>query len=119
MWAAILNTLIGLWTMFAPGLLEFEKTAANNCYIVGPLVITVAVASIWGVNRSFRYFNLLAGIWLAVSPVFLSYDTIPEIANSLASGVLMTLLSLVKGKIKHQYGGGWRILFKRDSEISY
>src|SRR5687768_12884092 len=101
MWAAIINVLIGLWIMITPGLFEFEKIPANNHYIVGPLVITMAVASIWEVNRSFRYFNLVAGIWLIISPLLLSYQTSEEITNSLASGILMIFLSLVKGKTIH------------------
>jgi short-subunit dehydrogenase len=114
MWAAIVNVLIGLWVMIAPGLFEFENAPANNHYIVGPLVITMAVASIWEVNRSFRSFNLVAGIWLAVSPFFLSYETSEEIANTCISGILVISMSLVKGKIRHQYGGGWKILFRND-----
>jgi short-subunit dehydrogenase len=114
MWAAIINVLIGLWLMAAPGLLEFEKTSANNHYIVGPLVITMAVASIWDVNRSFRYFNLLAGIWLVVSVGLLPHETFAEIVSSFLSGIFLIFFSMVKGKIKHEYGGGWKILFRND-----
>ena len=117
MWAAIINVLIGLWVMVAPGLFEFEKTSANNHYIVGPLVITMAIAAIWEVNRSFRYFNLLAGIWLAISAIFLSYESSEEIANSLASGIFLIFFSLVKGEKKHRYGGGWKILFRSDFKV--
>jgi hypothetical protein len=114
MWAAIINVLIGIWVMIAPGMFGFDTIPANNHYIVGPLVFTMATASIWGVNRAFRYFNLLAGIWLAISPVFLSYETPAEIMNTCLSGALITIFSLVKGKIRHQYGGGWSILFRGD-----
>src|SRR5688500_12075349 len=107
MWAAILNVLIGLWVIAAPDLFEFGKTPANTHYIVGPLVITIAVVSIWEVNRSFRYFNVLAGLWLAISAIFLSYESSSEIANSFVSGIFLILFSLVKGEKKHRYGGGW------------
>jgi short-subunit dehydrogenase len=117
MWAAILNILLGLWIMIAPVLFEFEKTSANNHYIVGPLVITMAVASVWEVNRSFRYFNLIAGIWLAISPAILSYENYEAIANTFGSGIAMIFLSLVKGEIKHQFGGGWAILFGTDTKF--
>jgi hypothetical protein len=116
MWAAIINVLIGLWLMIAPDLFSFDKDAANNYYIVGPMVITMAIASIWEVNRSFRYFNLLAGIWLTVSHVVLWYETNEEIANSLACGVALICFSLVKGKITRQFGGGWKVLFSDDAK---
>jgi short-subunit dehydrogenase len=111
MWAAVINVLIGLWVMVAPGLFEFGKAPANNHYIVGPLVITMAVASIWEVNRSFRYFNFLAGIWLAVSAGFLAYASSIEIVNSFAPGILLIFFSLSKGETRHQFGGGWKALF--------
>jgi short-subunit dehydrogenase len=114
MWAAIINVLIGLWLMIAPGLFDFGKIASNNFYIVGPLVITMAIASIWEVNRSFRYFNFVAGLWMTISCAFLSHETIGEITSSFIAGILLIFFSLVKGNIKHQYGGGWKALFKND-----
>ncbi|HYF67602.1 MAG TPA: SDR family oxidoreductase [Ohtaekwangia sp.] len=117
MWAAVINTLIGIWIMVSPGLLHFDKNAANNHYVVGPLIITIAIAAIWEVNRSIRYFNLLAGLWLVISPFMISYQQQDAIWISVISGLLIAMFSLIQGKIAHQYGGGWRILFESNRKF--
>ncbi len=75
MWAAIINILLGLWLMISPALLQFEKAAFNNNYIVGPLVLTCAVMALWEVNRSARYLNMAAGGWLVASPFILNFQS--------------------------------------------
>src|SRR5688572_13464580 len=114
MGAAIVSVVIGLWIMVAPEQFSFESVEATNYYIMGPLVVTTAVIAIWEVNRSFRYFNLIAGAWMVLSPLLLSYETTEAIAGGIVSGLLLMVLSFFKGKIKNQYGGGWERLFKAD-----
>src|SRR5687767_4552078 len=97
MWAAIVNIITGLWLMFSPYLLQLEKTASYNNYIIGPLVLTFAITAIWEVNRSARYLNMVAGAWLAVSPFILVIPSGEATWNSVISGVLITALSFVKG----------------------
>lgn len=113
MWAAVVNTILGIWIMIAPCLLEFEKKAADNNYIVGPLVVTIAITAIWEVNRSARYLNFVVGIWLAASPFILAFDSAAATWNDLIVGVLIAVFSLFKGKIKGRYGGGWRSLISK------
>ena len=113
MWAAILNTVLGLWVMLTPVVFNFEKTAGNINYIIGPLVITFAITAIWEVNRSARYFNLVAGLVLAATPLIVSFQQTGVSWNNIATGILIAALSLVKGKIKGQYGGGWKSLFEK------
>lgn len=112
MWAAIANTLIGLWMMMAPALLGYPTPAANNTYIIAPLVITFAITAIWEVNRSIRYIILPLGLWLAAAPFILGYEGIPRY-HDLVAGITIAALSLVKGKIEGNYGGGWRSLFQK------
>jgi short-subunit dehydrogenase len=114
MWAAIITVLIGLWMMAAPEYYAFGPVEGKNFFIVGPLVVTAAVIAIWEVNRSARYFNFVAGIWMMVSPLLLPYETQTGITGSVVSGILLIILSLVKGKISRRYGGGWVSLFKDD-----
>jgi len=110
--AAVINIFIGLWVMLAPAMLGFGKTASDHSYVVGPLVITFAIAAIWEVNRSARYLNIPAGLWLAASAILFSFSG-PAFWNSLICGIAICLLSLIKGKITGKYGGGWRSLFRK------
>ncbi|WP_276370884.1 SDR family oxidoreductase [Chryseolinea sp. H1M3-3] len=114
MWAAVISVLIGLWMMAAPEYYAFGHIEGKNFFIVGPLVVTAAVIAIWEVNRSARYFNFVAGIWMMISPLLLPYETQLGITGSVVSGVLLIILSLIKGKITRRYGGGWEPLFKED-----
>jgi len=114
MWAAIINVIIGLWITASPELFGYVEVEAKNYFIVGPLVVTAAMISIWEVNRSVRYFNLCSGAWLVLSPLLLTYETSHAIWNAIASGLLLVVFSLFKGNMKKQIGGGWEILFKAD-----
>jgi hypothetical protein len=114
MWATIINILLGLWLMFSPGLLQFEKVASDNNYIVGPLVLTFAIIALWELNRSVRFLNIITGVWLIVSPFMLGFQSSITIWIIILSGALITGFSFVKRKIKRNYGGGWSSLFEKD-----
>lgn len=114
MWAAIVNTMLGIWVIVSPGLLDFGRRAADSNHIAGPVEIIFAVTAIWEINRSARYFNLVTGAWLALSPFVLSFDSPAATWNNLAVGIAIIVLSLVRGRIKGRYGGGWRSLFQKD-----
>ena len=114
MWAAMVTALIGLWIMVSPELTVFERSAAINHFIAGPLAVTIGVIAIWEVNRAARYLNTVLGIWLVLSPLLLSYTIAANSWNSIVSGTLIIIFSLVKGKTKYTYGGGWAVLFNAD-----
>jgi hypothetical protein len=113
MWAAILNIILGIWIIVAPAIFQFDENAANNNYIVGPLIVTFAIVAIWEVNRSARYFNLVTGIWMIAAPFLLSFDSSAATWMDVVSGALVALFSLFKGRISKKYGGGWRSLVQR------
>lgn len=110
--AAIVNILLGLWVMIAPAMFDYNEEASNNSYVIGPLVITFAITSIWEVNRNIRYANVLAGLWLAASPFVLEYSGFARY-NHLFTGIAIAALSFIKGKIENRYGGGWKSLFEK------
>ncbi|MGI8952606.1 MAG: SPW repeat domain-containing protein [Chitinophagaceae bacterium] len=113
MWARILSMLIGLGLMITPAVFNFDKIAADNNHIVGPLVITFAVISLWEINRNVRLFNIVTGGWLIISPFILKFSS-PALLIDLFSGIAVVIFSFYKGKIKHSYGGGWRSLFQKN-----
>lgn len=114
MWAAIVNVIIGIWITISPEQFAYSKIEANNFFIVGPLVITAATISIWEVNRSVRWFNFCAGVWLPVSLLILPYENTHAVWNSVICGILLMGFSLVEGNINRKIGGGWSILFTPD-----
>lgn len=112
MWARIINTLLGLWLMIAPGILNYPKSAADSGHIAGPIIITFSVVAIWEATRGVRKWNIPVGIWLLVAPWILGYGTTVAIISDMSVGVLVLILSSIKGEVKKGYGGGWSALWK-------
>ena len=117
MWARLINFFLGLWLMAAPALLGYMGTPAEvNDRIVGPLVASFAFVAIWEITRGLRWLNLGLGLWLAAAPFLLGawvQDwSFPATINSVLVGFLTAALSLVPGKLKQSFAGGWRSLFE-------
>jgi hypothetical protein len=116
MWAHGLSMVLGVWLMAAPELLGHRDPARTNDHIIGPLVFTVACMALFEATRNVRRANTFLGAWLLLAPLVLGYPTAPFL-NSLATGSGVLLLSLVRGRVKGQYGGGWAVLWGRAPEI--
>ncbi len=105
-WQLSVSVVIGLWLMISPKVfgMGIQTSAANLNHLGGALVIVFAVVAMAEVLRSFRYFNVLLGLALAVLP-WLIEDTnmILTISTSLA-GLIIIALSFAKGEIKETYG---------------
>lgn len=115
MWAQIVNIILGLIVMAAPGLWGFPTNAAHNNYITGPLIITFALIAITDVGRNVRWFNILTGSWLAISPFILGYGN-PALLINLALGVLIAGFSFIRGRVQQRFGGGWRSLLQNNPQ---
>lgn len=112
MWAAIVNIVIGLFLMIAPGIFHFDKSVADQFYIIGPIVITFSFITLWEVNHFAHYFNIPAALWLIIASFIFHFQS-SAAWIAIISGVLIILLSLVKRKMKGKYGGGWRSLWQK------
>jgi hypothetical protein len=110
--AQIINTLIGVWLMFAPQVFEYRGTAADNDHIVGPIITSFAIIALSGATRSVAKFNIPLGAWLMLAPLLLGYDNQLAVINDIASGVVVTICSFIRRKTSHTYGGGWRYLYE-------
>ena len=113
MWAQVINIIMGLIVMAAPDVWHFNSFASNHNHIVGPLIITFASVALWEVNRTVRLFNIVIGFWLIFSPLFLTFSATGQNINIFA-GIIIVALSIFKGKIKNNYGGGWRSLMQKN-----
>lgn len=119
MWAAIINTLIGLWLTFTPAVFQLAGSRAYTNYIIGPLIITFAVIAMWEINYSIIRINILIAIVLVVMTFVAGEKTAVLYAN-IVSAVVIIPVSLMKRKIKGSYGGGWKsLLQKTPAHITY
>lgn len=110
MLAQYLNVAIGIWLMAAPYVIGYDGAAANNHFIIGPIVATIAGIAVSEVARPLRWLNLPLGLWLAICPIILSYPALGAV-NTVACGLLIAICSCIRGQIKHKIGGGWRMLW--------
>lgn len=113
----VVNTLIGLWIMASPAILAFSDPAAtDNNHIIGPVVVTFAIIAYWEATRKVGLWNLPFGVWLILSPWVLSFNDTTAIVNNMIAGLLVIIFSLVRGKIKQRFGGGWSALFQKNPD---
>ena len=112
MWAQIISALLGIWLMAAPTILGIEGTAADNHFIVGPLVATLAIIAIFESTRGLRKGNIALGAWLLVSPWLIGSEPLTAIIADMVTGALIVGFSMVKGELKEKVGGGWQALWQ-------
>ena len=112
MWAQILVTILGLWLMASPAVLPHSKQAENTAHIAGPLAVTFAVTACWEVTRGLRWCNVLIAAWLLLAPWLLGYLGSSASANQILIALLFVVLAQVQGRRKHQFGGGWTVLWR-------
>jgi hypothetical protein len=55
--------------MLAPSVLGIVSAAAHSDYLVGTLIVTVAVIALANVGRTLRFLNILFGAWVIAAPV--------------------------------------------------
>lgn len=112
MWAQMINVGLGLWLMAAPALIGYGDPARTNDRIVGPLVASFAVISIWEVTRPIRWVNVALGMLLLIVPWALGYGDVIETLHSFAVGALIAALAAIRGRITQSFDGGWSSLWK-------
>ena len=86
-----------------------------------PLAATFAIIAIWETTRECRWINLALGIWQLLAPWVLPLfgGAYPADAtfNRMVCGAVLAACSLVRGEVRGQYGGGWRVLWRGDPRV--
>jgi hypothetical protein len=118
MWAHVINAVIGLWLMAAPGVFGYAQTTpATVDRLVGPVVATFAIVAWWEHTRKVGRWNVPLGLWLVVSPWILGYDPTTATINSMICGALIAGLGLFVGEYRPEhFGGGWSVLWKSSGD---
>jgi len=115
MWTRIPTILLGLWLMISPSVFSMNELTSNNNYIVGPLVITFSVISIWDINRKVIRANIPLGAWLLVALFALDFTkSIAFFSNGACGAFIIVLSSIKRKRTTGKYGGGWKSLFQHN-----
>ena len=105
--------LLGAWLMVAPALLGYRGIERTHDRIVGPIVITIAITAMSGVVRDLRRVNTVIAAWLLLAPWLLQFGRTAT-TNAVLVGVMLGVVSLVRGTVATEYGGGWRAIWRDD-----
>lgn len=120
MWPRFVNIAIGVWLMAAPAVLGYSgvsDAASASDRIVGPLVISAAIAAIWPEIRPLRWVNAVLGVWLLVGvPAAAMVVDWPfeGVVSSVLSGAVAITMARIRGDIDSEFGGGWRSIWRDD-----
>ena len=113
--AQIINALLGVFLMAAPGIFGLGQSASDNFHIFGPVIATFSVISCWEATRVVRLWNVPLGAWLIVSPLILSYGSTTATVLAIGVGAAVAGLAFVQGKTEKRYGGGWTAVWRENT----
>lgn len=103
-------TATGLWLMAAPAVLGHAGTTAGKAdRLIGPLIVAAGFLAIFPITRLVRFFNLLPGVALLITPFVVGAPTDATV-NDVVCGLLVLALATVERAPQDQYGGGWDTL---------
>ena len=95
LWADRLNLILGAWLLIAPfiGLGDAVAVAAWNSWIVGAVVIAVALIGLNQPRPWEEAVNLVAGVWIFFAPFLFGYSNFAEAAwnQILVGGAIATI----------------------------
>ncbi len=112
--AQLIQVGVGVWLMAAPAVLGMTDPAATNYHIVGPIIAALGGVAAGECTRSVRFWNVPLALWLLCSPLTMATPEAVMI-NSITAGGASLALCFVRGRVQHQYGGGWMaLLHERD-----
>lgn len=101
-WSSIANVVAGLWLIIAPFAFSFggSVSALWNHVIVGAVVAIVALirSADPDARQGLSWVNVVAGLWLIVSPFVLGYSAVNAAQNNaIIMGIIITALGAFSG----------------------
>jgi ABC-type uncharacterized transport system permease subunit len=95
-WQDPVNALVGVWLILSPWALGFQSdlTALANTALVGLLLLAAALGAIFVPRPWEDWTETALGLWLAVSPWVLGFDSAAARVNAVVTGLVVLTLSL-------------------------
>lgn len=108
-WSLAASAAIGVWLMLTRLTLGSTGVMADADYLIGALVIAVAVTATAETARPVRFLNVFFGMALAIIP-FVAEATLLQTAAGVAAGIALIFCSIPRGPIRNRYGSWNRVL---------
>ena len=93
-WEDWIGAALGLWLLASPNVIPYGGSAATqNAFLVGVLLLAIAVVEITTFRAWEEWINVILGVWLVVSPWVLG-ATVIATTNLVIVGLLVLALAL-------------------------
>jgi hypothetical protein len=109
-WTLIACVAIGVWLMCTRLTLGTSGVMADSDHLIGALVITISVSSLAEVARPLRFINILFGVVLLAAPWMFAGGTTLADGLSVLTGLLLIVLSIPRGSVRHRFGNWTRYI---------
>jgi uncharacterized membrane protein len=104
-WNLLLSGLIGIWLVASTeSVFGITGAVADQNYIFGALIITIAGTACAEAARAIRFINLPFGLWMALQPWILSGATLAGAINGLICGLVLVAATFRRGPVREQFG---------------
>ena len=99
----VISAALGAWLMFTRLTFGTEGAMANSDHLVGAFVFTISISAFAEVARPLRALNMLFGAWLIIAPWILGGADWPASIAGMIVGVLLIVLAIPRGHVRHRY----------------
>jgi hypothetical protein len=102
-WTLVASTVVGIWLMAAPGVVDVTGVASNVLTLGGSLVVTVSVIAMGEPVRLVRWCNVLLGPAIGIGCWVADAEAV-VIVQALFAGLSVAVLAVPRGPKKERYG---------------
>lgn len=98
-WLGWISAIVGAWLIIAPFALGLTSTSAFwNEIVVGLVAIVLGVTQASSPKTTWpSWINLIAGIWLIISPYLFNPAMAAAYTNAVVSGIILAVVALADG----------------------
>ena len=95
-WQDVTNAVLGAWLLFSPLALGFQSdlTAVANVVLVGVALLATALGAIFVPRAWEEWTETILGLWLAVSPWVLGFESAAARSSAVVTGLVILTLAL-------------------------
>lgn len=103
-WTLAASAALGVWLMCTRLLFGTEGAQADSDHLLGALIVTVSITAMGEAARPARFINILLAVALVFAPFMFDGGSLAADLAGVAAGMLLTALSIPRGRIDNAYG---------------